>query len=225
MKTVSLILVVALALAAFHAAAGCRTLDYPDGAKVVIVADDMEFNGIPMAVWELRWKETPEKLRAYYRKDWESRSDKVYESEAGIWKIIATSEGGCFYTVQTRAVSDGSHALIGVTRKPTSARAANGSGYPMLSGSKVLNDLRHKDGARNARTLLLTNSFSPDANAGYYRSALGNSGWQTILDRSVFTEKGPAKVLVWKRDIEETSMTITQNTTGSTVVVNIVDKP
>jgi len=225
MRMVNLILSLLLGLASCQVMAGCRTLSYPDGAKVVIVADDMEFNGIPMAVWELRWKESPERLRDFFRKDWEARGDKVFDTETGLWKTIATSEGGCFYTVQTQAASDGSHALIGVTHKPTSARPTNGSGYPMLSGSKVLNDLRHKDGAHNARTLLLTNSFSIDANAGYYRSALGNSGWQTTLDRSVVTSKGPARVLVWKRDLEETSMTISPNAAGSTVLVNIVDKP
>jgi len=214
-----------LSTSALPAAAACRSLSYPDGAQVAIVADDMEFNGIPMAVWELHWSGTPERLRAFFRLDWEGRGDKVVETEAGLWKTVGTWEGGCFYTVQTRAVSGGSHALIGVTRKSSSTVTKAGSNFPMLSGSKVMNDLRHKDGVRNARTLLLSNRFSIEANAGYYRSALGDSGWQATVDRVVATAAGPTRVLSWKRDLEETSMTISQGASGTAVVINIVDKP
>jgi len=205
---------------------GCRELSYPERAQVVIVADNMIFNGVPMAAWELRWSETPEKLRAFYRSTWETRGNKVTENAMGEWKTVATADGDCFYTVQTKPTATGSYALIGVTKAPSNANPPPpGSGFPTPSGSRVLNDLRHKDGIRNARTLLLANTFSMEANASFYRNAMADHGWQPTMDRPVGTEKGPARILMWKRGAEEASMTIGKGVIGSSVAVNIVDKP
>ncbi|MCK9382145.1 MAG: hypothetical protein M0P95_13925 [Sulfuritalea sp.] len=205
---------------------GCDPLGYPEGAQVVVVADNLLFNGVPMANWELRWRESPERLRAFYRSGWEARGDRVVETEFGGWKTVATRDGECFYTVQTKAAAGGTYALIGVTRPPANAvQAQPGAGFPMLSGSKVVNDLQHKDKIRNARTLLLANSFSIDANASFYRNAMSGQGWAPTFDRAVRTERGESHVLIWKRGAEEASMTIGNGLLGSSVAVNFVDRP
>ncbi|MRR52094.1 MAG: hypothetical protein EG825_14485, partial [Rhodocyclaceae bacterium] len=100
---------------------GCRELSYPERAQVVIVAEDIVFNGVPMAAWELRWNEPPEKLRAFYRAGWEARGNRVTENAVGEWKTVATADGSCFYTVQTKSTATGSYALIGVTKAPNNA--------------------------------------------------------------------------------------------------------
>ena len=229
MNTLTFALLLVSLLVAGNAAAkgiGCRELPYPERAQVVIVADNMVFNGVPMAAWELRWSETPEKLRSFYRKTWEARGNNVTENVVGEWVTVATADGSCFYTVQTKAASAGSYALLGVTKAPSNATPPPpGSGFPTPSGSRVLNDLRHGDGIRNARTLLLANTFSMEANASFYRNAMADQGWQTTMDRPVGTDKGPARVLIWKRGAEEASMTIGRGVIGSSVAVNIVDKP
>lgn len=224
------LLLAALLLAALphkaSAGIGCDALGYPDGAQVVVVADNMLFNGVPMASWELRWREPPERLRAFYRNGWEARGDRVVETEIGDWKTVATRDGECFYTVQTKAAAGGTYALIGVTRPPANAvQPPPGAGFPMLSGSKVINDLRHKDTIRNARTLLLANSFPIGANASFYRTAMSGQGWVPTFDRAVRTERGQSHVLIWKRGAEEASMTIGSGLLGSSIAINFVDRP
>lgn len=217
-----------LAAAPLRAGAGigCDALGYPEGAQVVVVADNMLFNGVPMASWELRWRESPQRLRAFYRNAWEARGDRVVESELGDWKTVATRDGECFYTVQTKAAAGGTYALIGVTRPPENAvLPPPGAGFPMPSGSKVVNDLRHKDKIRNARTLLLGNSFSINANASFYRNAMSGQGWTPTFDRAVRTDRGESHVLTWKRGAEEASMTIGSGLLGSSVAINFVDRP
>jgi hypothetical protein len=205
---------------------GCRSLPYPENAKVLIVASNMVMNGVPMAINELRWKESPEQLLRFYRSRWEALGHKVFETPVGEWLTAGTLDGECYYTVQVKAAADGSYALLGATRAPRNAASpAPGSGFPMLSGSRVANDLEHKDGIKNARTLLLKNAFSIEANASFYRNALAGQGWQMTLDRAVDTEKGPSRVLVWRRGGEETSMTIGRVAGGAIVVANVVDKP
>jgi hypothetical protein len=205
---------------------GCRSLPHPEDAKVLIVASNMVMNGVPMAVNELRWKESPEQLLRYYRSRWEGLGQKVFEAPVGEWRTLGTLDGECYYTVQVKAAEGGSYALLGATRAPpNAARRAPGSGFPLLSGSRVANDLEHRDGIKNARTLLLNNSFSIEVNASFYRNALAGQGWEMMLDKAVATEKGPSRILVWRRGEEETSMTIGRGASGSIVVANIVDKP
>jgi hypothetical protein len=205
---------------------GCHDPAYPQNAKVLVVASNMVMNGVPMAINELRWNEPPEQLLRFYRSRWEALGQKVFETPVGEWRTLGTLDGECYYTIQVKAAEDGSYALLGVTRAPRNAEsAAPGKGFPMLSGSRVANDIEHKDGIKNARTLLLNNSFSIGANASFYLRALAGQGWDLMMDRSVATEKGPSRVLVWRRGGEEASMTIGRGAGGAMVVANIVDKP
>lgn len=223
---VALVFVAAAAGAAAREDIGCRSQPYPDGARILIVASHMVMNGVPMAVNELRWKEPPEQLLRFYRGRWEGLGQKVFEAPVGEWRTLGTLDGECYFTIQVKAAEGGSYALLGATRAPaTAAPRTPGSGFPMLSGSRVANDLEHRDGIKNARTLLLNNTFSIEANASFYRNALAGQGWQMMLDKAVATEKGPSRVLVWRRGAEETSMTIGRGGGGSNVVANIVDKP
>jgi hypothetical protein len=218
----------ALALSAPVAAGvGCRPLSYPEGAQVVIVADDMVFNNVPMAAWELRWREPPERLRAYYRALWEGRNQRVSETTAGEWITVGTLDGLCFYTVQTKAAAGGgSYALIGVTHSPpTAAAAAPGAGFPSLSGSRFANDIRHQDGRRHARTLLLINSYSVEANASFYRNAMAGQGWQLALDKGGGAGAASVRAMNWKRGAEEATLTIAASELGTAVTANIVDAP
>jgi len=217
---------VALLPGVASAAMGCRPLSSPQGAQVVVVADDLVINNVPMATWEIRWRESPERLRAYYRNLWETRGGRVVETEAGEWKTVATLDGECFYTVQTKPVATGSYGLIGVTKPPANAVSAPlGTGFPSLSGSRVANDLRHRDGVRNARTVMLANSFSIEANASFYRNAMAGQGWDATQDRAVGAGAASARAMSWKRGAEELVVTIGPSPVGTVVTANFVDRP
>jgi len=206
-------------------AMGCRPFETPDGAKLLYVASDMSVNGVPMAIKEMRTKDSPEAVLAFYRRQWGGKRPGFFENPMAEWNVIATFEGPCYYTVQVKPQGSGTYALLGVTTRPNVAPRTPGAGFPMPAGSTVLNDLTHRDGPKNARTVLLSNAAAPDQNVLFYRQSFESQGWVPLVSRPVSTEKGPAYVMLWRRGLEEASITVQSTRAGTTVVANLVDQP
>jgi hypothetical protein len=118
--------------------------------------------------------------------------------------------------------------LLGVSQlqNPAQAREA-GKGFPMMSGSNVVNDFIHRDPGKPARTILLMNGFSPATNADYYRRVMAGDGWRIIADQAVPMRGGNGEgyALTLKRGLNEASMTISRSGGGSSVLVNVMDNP
>ena len=203
----------------------CRAFPTPGGARLLYVASDMLLNGVPMSIKEMRTKETPDAVLAFYRREWGSRKPGLFENVAQGWRTIATLEGRCYYTVQVRPDGGGTYALLGVTRRPDVRPQAPGAGFPMPMGSKVYNDMTHRDGPKTARTVLLANAQAPQQNVRFYRDMFEHEGWVSLVDRQVQTEKGPAHMMLWKRGLEEASVTVQRVGNSTTVVANMVDQP
>jgi len=216
---------IACAAGARNEANSCRALPTPDGAKVLYVADDMVLNGVPMSIKEMRTKDAPDAVLAFYRREWGSRKPGSFETPTQGWRTIATYEGRCYYTVQVRAQGSGTYALLGVSRKPDVRPQAPGAGFPMPLGSKVFNDLTHHDGPKSARTVMLGNAQAPAQNVRFYRDMFERDGWVSLADRQVETEKGPAHMMLWKRGLEEASVTVQRVGNRTMVVANMMDQP
>jgi hypothetical protein len=204
---------------------GCREFTVPQGARLLYVASDMAVNGLPMSIKEMRTKDSPDAVLAFYRREWGGRRPGFFENPLQEWRTIATYDGPCYYTVQVRAQGSGTYALLGVSKRPNVAPRPRGEGFPMPSGSQVFNDLSHRDGPKHGRTLLLTNTQAPDANVLFYRQTFEAEGWVPLVDRLVVTDKGPAQVMLWRRGLEEASITVQKGGAGTTVVANLVDQP
>lgn len=220
------------ALVAFAATAhardeanGCREFAVPQGAKLLYVAADMAVNGVPMSIKEMRTKDAPEAVLAFYRGEWGRGRPGFFENELQEWRTIATFDGPCYYTVQVRAQGGGTYALLGVSKRPAVKPRPPGEGFPMPSGTQVFNDLTHHDGPKQGRTLLLGNRQAPDANVLFYRQTFESQGWVALVDRPVATEKGSAYVMLWRRGLEEASITVQKGGPGTTILANLVDQP
>lgn len=224
----------ALLLPAFLLAAGwadaaselrCPSFPVPSG-QVSMVAESMQINGVPMTIKELSSKETPQAVLQFYRQRWKSNRFGSFEYPLEGWQgAIATLDGQCFYTVQVQSGGRGSRALLAVSGRRNLSGRDPGAGFPKMTGSKVFNDLDHRDGPKSARTVMLANDFSVASNANYYREALAADGWIALIDRSVDTPRGRQHVMVMKRGVEEASLTIGQSGSGTAVIANIVDRP
>jgi len=206
-------------------ASGCRAFATPDGAQLLYVASDMEVNGVPMSIKEMRTKDAPDAVLAFYRREWGRGKPGFFENPMQEWRTIATVDGPCYYTVQVRADRKGTYALLGVSKRPAVKPRPAGEGFPMPAGSKVFNDLAHHDGPKNGRTLVLTNPQAPEINVRFYRESFGQHGWLALVDRPVVTEKGPGHIMLWRRGLEEASITVQRSGAGTTVVANMTDKP
>lgn len=229
---------VALAACALAAACGpfavaaqepeirCPEFPAPPAGRLEWVASNLRYTGIPMQIKELITEQTPQQVIAFYKSQWGGQPPYYHEYDVPGWKAIATLRSRCFYTVQVKADGKGARALLGVSARPQNGQPPRpGANFPVLSGSRVVNDIDHFDHGKTARTLLIMNNYSPEMNVAYYRRALKSDGWVPIVDRSVPGAKGLSHVLVLKHGHHETNLTIAPAPKGSSIVVTQVDRP
>lgn len=204
----------------------CPPFQLPLRGKAEWVAPDMRLNGVPMQIKRLVTDDSPQQVIDFYKNRWGPEPQRYHEYTVGDWQAIATVLGDCFYTVQAKVENGGTVALLGVSSPPSgSSQSTPGAGFPAMSGSDVVDDINHYDGPKTARTLVLTNAFSPLVNLKFYRDALGHGDWTTVMDRDVDTGKGTAYVMVLRQGRREANITITSALEGTMVLATIVENP
>lgn len=227
----ALLLGSAVCTAAFaqEKAVPCPEFPIPPIGQAQWVAENMRMNGMPMQIKELTTEQTPQQVIAFYKQRWSDAPPFFHEYEVGGMPAIATLRSGCFYTVQVMPYGRGAKALLGVSTKPDGGQVKTpGAGFPNMAGSTILNDIDHYDSGKTGRTIMLTNSYSPDANLNFYRRTMADDGWSAIMDRPVGGSKGISHVLVLKRGYHEASLTISPGKAGvpgTNVLATFVDKP
>jgi hypothetical protein len=192
------------------------------------VAGNVDFNGMPMSVESFNTSLSQDDVLAFYRAAWAPppKQPGPVESTMGQWKIIAMMQGGCFYTVQVMAgAKGGSTGFLGVSAPPSKSRLVKDD-VPTMSGSTILNDITHNDDfGKTARSVLLSNGFSPSANATFYQNALAGQGWQMLSGHEMGTRTGDASVMVFKNGAREVSVTAMRDGGDTHVLLNYVDRP
>lgn len=220
---------ISAAFAAQDILSTCPEFPVPQKAKMQIVAERMEINGLPMAIRHLESTDGPNAILAFYREKWaaKERSPAAVEYPLGSWRVIASRRGDCFYTVQVKPFgNNGTEGLIGMTAAP--AKASVKEAVPMLPGSTVVNDLGHNDDGKTARTVLLKNRFSTATNADYYLRNLTDQGWHVTNHYRMEKPENNGDVIVLRNGQRELSITATRdakNANLSNVLLNYVDQP
>ena len=227
----AVLLLVSIGTAAYaqEKAVPCPEFPIPHIGQTHWVAENMRMNGIPMQIKELTTEQTPQQVIAFYKQRWSDAPPYFHEYEVSGMPAIATLRSGCFYTVQVMSYGRGAKALLGVSTKPEPGQMKTpGARFPNMAGSTILNDVDHYDSGKTGRTILLTNSYTPDANLNFYRQKMADDGWKAIMDRPVGGTKGISHVLVLKRGYHEANLTISPGKAGSSstnVLATFVDKP
>ncbi|WP_269532038.1 hypothetical protein [Chitinimonas sp. BJYL2] len=205
-------------------AADCPDFEAPANVRASWIAKDMVVNSVPMAVLQIDSKQGPQAMLAHYRRVWSAGRGLVTEYPVAGWEAIATARGRCFYTFQTKVSPEGSTGLLTVSQAPdTTVRKAER--FPMPTGSHVLNDIQHRDGIKNGRTVFLKNTMSLDSNANYYREALPVQGWKISQERKVPTKHGTGIVFDMTRGRNLAMLTISRSNAESYVLFNYMDTP
>lgn len=209
----------------------CAPFALPD-MKLTWVAPDVVHNGSPMHIRRFESTDNVQTILARYRSEWKASAQSpqdAIEYEVGGYQVIAKMRDLCFYTVQVRGNgSQGSGGMLAVSQIQNSNQArVLGKDFPMMSGSLVASDMMHRDPGKEARTIMLMNQFSTNANADFYRRVIGGDGWNIISDHLVQFKggNGHGYAITFKRGFNETSMVISRTEGGSSVLVNLVDKP
>lgn len=212
-------------------ASTCKQAAVPTGAKVQMIAPEMKLNGVQQTIRAFNSNLPVSDVLAFYRNLWaplaNSERPGSLEQTLDDWQLISTVEGDCFTTVQVKADSRGSYALVSVLKKPDLAARQEklGAGFPLLPGSRVVNDVDYADGVRNARTIVLTNRSDMAANASYYKNEFASRGWVVVMEDQPKVNGQPTHVLLLKKGLEETTIVISRADGQVHVVANLVDKP
>jgi hypothetical protein len=218
-------------LPAIALGAQCKQPAIPAGLRVQMIAPDMRNNGMETNIRAFNSPQPVGSVLTYYRDLWAplatSERPGSLEHDLNEWKIISTVEGDCFTTVQVRTEASGSYALVSVIKKPgTSPRVEKvGAKFPILPGSKIVNDFEYADGVRNARTIVASNRSNLAANLNFYKNEFKARGWTTITESQPESREGVSHVMVLKKGLEEASIVISRADGQVQIVANMVDRP
>ena len=212
----------ALLLPAMAANAAKDSFPVPPGANLVAVADKINYEGMTMQVRKFDVEMTVQEVLNFYRGYWQGA---FVENDMPPWKMISSKQGDRFYTVQVQPDgADRSWGYLGVSDLPKVLEKSGKLGstahksFPMMNGSKVVNDLNHDDPGRKSRTLWINNHFSVNSNAEYYRSFYTEQGWTKLVDQAA--DANNSHVLVFQQGDKTVNMTIDRSEQGTNIIIN-----
>jgi len=163
----------------------------PPDATIGLIGDGMVVNGIPLHVRQFKSKQSVEGVLEFYRQFWPKGTEKEPGyTETDVltpWKIITRVEDDYLMTVQVTADGDrGSTGLLGLSKLPDMENLpVLGEGFPKMRGSTVFNDIESRDIGKKGRTLQISNHFSVQSNANFYRDHFVNNGWVMDMDKTI----------------------------------------
>ena len=199
----------------------------PPGAKVTWVGKDMVWNGIPMNVRKFTTNKKRNKVIDFYKQKW---AEPVEEGAPGFieqkmpdgWMISRLKDD---YLMSVYIKSSALENAWGYLGKSNLANGKAGTSYgpkfPKMNGSVVVNEVKHNDPYRDARTVMLRNPFSVSSNVEYYRSHYAGRGWNIGVDKEI--SNGKLHTITATKRGAEVSVVIAKTNSGSQVVANIVE--
>lgn len=186
-KKISVLLVFSLALCSNANAKGYPEFPYSKNMDVVIVADNMDYNGLEMRAYQFKSKDDEDEIVAFYQSEW---GDEMTNVLFGDWRILSHREGDYLMTVQieqnTMAMTHGTMGITPMFRLVDAGSAhvkklqsGIGKDFPTPPKSKIINDIKSDDGGIETRTLLFENSQSVRQNLRFYLR-MQSDGWQVL---------------------------------------------
>ncbi len=206
----------------------------PSGASVSWVAENIRYNQVPMQIRMMHTGESPARVLAFYRERWKDAGGKLGETQLSPWRILSRSSGAFLFTVETRAVPEGSESVLTISRLPemvAQAREAlhggraplpkTGHDFPMMAGSKVQMDMESFDEGKQGRMIMHRNSFPVEDNALYLREQLLLYGWARHKDNR--SPDGRSRTMVFSRGHQELVVTLSRNGSQTEILSSQTD--
>jgi len=176
----------------------------PEGATGEVVTRHMVYNGVDMRASRFTAPQALADVKAFYGAEWRGQ---MVESELGGKTILGRRDGKYYITVELTPSGGITRGQIGVTRLPDrEVRQERGAGFPVLSGTVVVEDIVYMDTPEKARTLNMRNTYTPQQNDQYYDRMLRGRGYvrETSARRCVaganecvsYFSKGDSRIVV-----------------------------
>ena len=200
----------------------------PPDANVEWVGRNMEVNGIRSDIRAFNTDKSISKVINFYTKEWDEPVDKgmpgyIIESEAmAPWTVISRIEDGYLMTVQTMETNrGGAWGYLSLSPLPGKDSPPElGMDFPKMHDSHVIQEVKHDDPGKKARTLVLANSHSVDSNINFYRNHYRGEGWNVESDY----ELAPGKMhsMVFKSNREQINIMVMGDSNETRIVINHV---
>lgn len=209
--------------------AGVPDFPPPPDASVEWVGKDIENGGIKTSIRAFRSNKTIEKVVEFYRREWKRPVEKgkpgfLETIDASPWYIISRVEDGYLLTVQVQVQNnDASRSWGYLSTAPIPSNNKNkpvelGINIPKMSGSNVLNEIKHNDPGKSANTAFISNEQTVSNNAAYYRNFYESKGWTKETD----LDSPDSHALVYKTRTERVTIILTKDKEFTRIVLNSV---
>jgi hypothetical protein len=210
---------------------GWPTIPTPENSSVIVVADNMIFNGVPMKTWELKALMAPKELQQFYMTAWSAARKEGDSTVPGHlikkipkYTVISRVEENYLLTVQIEdRKTESSRAYLAISKilAGTEKDYILGDGFPALTGTVFINDISAIDGHKKSRTIIATSEAPLQALANFYRNAMKKTGWVEITKSLTMTNKGGA--MIFQRNKNEMNITLSSNKNIVNIVAVMVD--
>ncbi len=194
----------------------------PPDSTIGRLGESIVINGVAMDVRQFTSRRSVDEVLQFYREFWpQGTEERPGYTETDIlepWRIITRVENGYLMTVQVNEDGDrGSTGLLGMSRLPDPENLPTlGKGFPKMRGSHVINDILSRDTGKQGRTLQLSNQFSVENNANFYRHHFEGQGWGVDMDQTL--SGGDTHSLRFSSGIKSVSIVIHKAENGTIVI-------
>lgn len=198
----------------------------PPGSTVTWIGKDVVWNGIPMQVRKFTTTKSRLKTRDFYKKAWKRPVEKgkpgfIEDIIPDAW-LISRLEDGYLMTVQIKKSGLETWGYLGLTNLEDMGDGPKlAKRFPKMSGSQIMNEVKHNDPYRKATTIMLANNYSVSSNVEFYRSHYQGAGWNVSMDQS--GSGGSTHTFIMNKRGAEVSLTVVRTDLGSQIVANIVE--
>lgn len=193
----------------------------PPRSTVAWVADDLNQNGVPMQIQTFTSATSLDELMQFYRQQWTSDEQAAIENQLGEWYVIGQRQGDYYVTVQARQVGkNASEGFIAVNQLKSllSGRADVDDEFPRLGGTTLVSNTTTRDSSRAAKTLLMENSYTVNANGSFYAGELKSAGWALRKNFERPEAGRNTQVLHFEKDAEACAITLADAGDGRTLI-------
>lgn len=201
--------------------------DFPaaDFMQLTLVAEDMQFNGVPMRLIEFKTGANRERVIGFYRTKW---GEDLAETKLGEADILSHRDGDYLLTVQINPghglETSGTLSTAPLFDNKARSRSALGKGFPMPSGTTVVNDIVATDGPKKSRTLLLKTTKSLRQTYDFYSRRFEQEGWKPLApDANKQPEPHENMGLILGRKGDELNLAFVSGADGTVIVAVLVD--
>ena len=212
-----------------------KTPDFPYAKHMTLklIADRMVVNGVPMRAYQFHTQEDIEEVVAYYQKEW---GDDMSNTRFGEWRILSYPhpDQEHLLTVQIEnSLNKPTHGILGISpiiglldesESKLKKLASNiGKGFPVLPGSKIINDIESNDLGRKGRTIFFQSNRSVKQNYDFYLRKMKSDGWVELIPDLADKSNAAGSALIMNKGAMKLNMSFVETqgkTYGTSVIID-----